>query len=190
VANGGLKTLPDLGRQAYPVLGKSAPLVSSLVALDLVSGTLKKQWRLSDSYLSLRHVAYHAGLNAVGVALQAHHPDALIQQQAPVFAVLNAQQDLVCSPEGLMLQGYGGSVACTPQGFLVSSPLSNKVVEFDGHAQCVRQFAVQEPCALACGMEHVWVGGKAASDSGANMALDNHWVVQPLVGLLRHRSLG
>lgn len=177
VANGGVKTLPDLGRQSVNVLGRVEPLDSSLVALDVHTGAVVHTWRLADPWLSLRHLAYHDTLDAVGVALQAHHPDVALKQGAPIVAVLSSE-GLVCGPSNMGFSGYGGSIAAAEHGFMVTSPVANALAAFDVQAQLVRQYRVPEACALSSGAGLVWVGSAGLRDSSA-LELDNHWVAQP-----------
>jgi hypothetical protein len=177
VANGGVKSLPNFGRQPLSALGRVEPLDSSLVALDLNSGVVLQTWHLEDPWLSLRHLAYHETLDAVGVALQAHHPDVALKQEAPIVAVLSSK-GLECGPSNEGFSGYGGSIVAGEHGFMVTSPLANALAEFDVHGQLVRQFRVSEACALSYGAGLVWVGNAGLRDSSA-LELDNHWVVQP-----------
>ena len=183
VANGGVKSLPALGRQSLAAIGEKEVLKSSVVALDALDGRLLHTWALADPWLSLRHMSYHARLDAVGVAIQAHHPDSVEKSTAPVLAVLN-RQGLLCGSSGADFSGYGGDVACHENGFLVSCTQSNRLAEFDMKAQCVRQYPVNAPCALVDEPERgtqaaVWVGSAEASH-GLDVELDNHWVLQPL----------
>ena len=47
---------------------------ASLVALHPGNGELLGQWRLADPYLSMRHLAWDARHQRLGIALQAEHP--------------------------------------------------------------------------------------------------------------------
>lgn len=176
VANGGVKTLPDLGRQSLNALGRVEPLDSSLVALNVKTGEVVNTWRLADPWLSLRHLAHHNQLDALGVALQAHHPDVSLKQQAPIVAVLTSN-GLVCASAGGGFSGYGGSIACTEHGFMVTSPPSNALAEFDVQAVLVQQYHEPEACALVRDSAFVWVGGARVRDT-LSLELDNHWVAQ------------
>ncbi|WP_036236917.1 DUF1513 domain-containing protein, partial [Methylibium sp. T29-B] len=78
VANGGVPTRPETGRQKLNL----DRMDSSLVRLDARSGALRGQWRLDDRRLSLRHMAWRdtpaAGARTqrvLGIALQAEHDD-------------------------------------------------------------------------------------------------------------------
>jgi hypothetical protein len=47
-----------------------------LLALNPKSGALLGQWRLGDPFLSIRHLAWDASTQRLGIALQAEHPAA------------------------------------------------------------------------------------------------------------------
>ena len=85
VANGGILNLPETGRRKLNLNRMDA----SLVKLNASTGELVTQWRLEDPFLSLRHMA-RAPDGTLAIALQAEHPDKLIQQQAPIMALLTA----------------------------------------------------------------------------------------------------
>ena len=158
VANGGIEIRPETGRTKHGV----ARMDSSLVRLDPVSGRLGGQWRLDDRRLGLRHVAV-ARDGTIGFALQAEHDDDPARQAAPVLALWDRRQGLrpVPLPPGILLAGYGGSVARLGAGFAVSCPRANQVVRWDlagGEARWQAPVRLREACPIAAG----WLGGAGA----------------------------
>ncbi len=97
---------------------------SSLVRLDGRTGKLLRLWKLDDSRLSLRHLAWSTapdGERRLGVAMQAEHGDPAQRSRAPLLAVLEG--DTLGVPtranDGF---GYGGDLAAAYNGgFVVSS---------------------------------------------------------------------
>ncbi|HLO62390.1 MAG TPA: DUF1513 domain-containing protein [Azonexus sp.] len=97
---------------------------SSLVRLDAKTGKLLRQWKLADSRLSLRHLAWSTapdGERRLGIAMQAEHGEAAQRSQAPLLAVLEGDELIVPTRanDGF---GYGGDLAAAYNGgFVVSS---------------------------------------------------------------------
>lgn len=97
---------------------------SSLVRLDAKTGKLLRQWKLADTRLSLRHIAWSTapdGERRLGVAMQAEHGEAAQRSQAPLLAVLEGDELIVPTRanDGF---GYGGDLAAAYNGgFVVSS---------------------------------------------------------------------
>jgi hypothetical protein len=189
VANGGIPTLPETGRSKRNLDRMDA----SLVALHPKTGALLGQWRLSDPYLSIRHLAWDASTQRLGIALQAEHPAAQERWRAPVLAVWEGER-LTPSPEPPDLRGYGGAVAARPGGgFLVGCPRANAVAVFDAEARWLRSVALPDACAVAVGAGQWWVGGSTGVlhagpriDAPTQLAVansvprwDNHWQVWP-----------
>lgn len=114
VANGGRLNLPETGRS----LRNAGHMDSNLARLDARTGALRQDWRLDDPFLSLRHLA-RAPNGTLAVALQAEHNDAASRNAAPLLAVLDGDHlRSIALPDGVLLGGYGGDVACItrPQG--------------------------------------------------------------------------
>lgn len=117
VANGSVLRTPE-GRKRD--LDRMA---SSLVLLDRRGGSLRGQWRLPDSRLSLRHMAWSTPPGndrpVLGVALQAEHDDPARRADAPLLAVWDGDTlDLPC-PLGSG-DGYAGDIAAADGGFVLS----------------------------------------------------------------------
>lgn len=83
VANGGIETRPETGRVKHGLNSMD----SSLVRLDFRSGRLEGKWRLKDSRLSMRHLAWSG--DYLGLSLQAEHQDGATRAAAPVLAVFD-----------------------------------------------------------------------------------------------------
>jgi uncharacterized protein len=189
VANGGIATLPETGRTKRD----TARMDASLVALHPRTGARLGQWRLADPYLSVRHLAWDARNQRLGIALQAEHPSPDDRWRAPVLAIWDGEC-LAASPKAPDLRGYGGAVAALPEGgFLVGCPRANVVAAFDGQGRWSHNLSLAEACAVAVGPSQWWAGGSTGvlhannpSHSSPNLAAaktiprwDNHWQVWP-----------
>ena len=168
---------------------------ASLVALSPAIGELLGQWRLSDPYLSIRHLAWDATARRLGIALQAEHPEPPDRWRAPVLAVWNGER-ITTSPEPPDLRGYGGAVAARPGGgFLVGCPRAGAVAVFDAEASWSHNLALPEACAVAANGDRWWAGGSTGvlqgdhhTDARARFAVgydaprwDNHWQLWPTI---------
>lgn len=170
VANGGIPTHADMGRTQLNQL----PMDSSLVALHPRTGQLLNRWTLSDSRLSLRHMAVHAS-GVVGIAMQAHHSTFALQDAAPVLALLD-ETGLRVAPDSAGVKGYAGDIVATPQGFVISCTKNNSAGQFDVQGNLLHSQAANAACALAAEGEQVWLGSLAVEFSRP-LELDNHWLL-------------
>ncbi len=186
VANGGIETRPETGRIKH----RLEQMDSSLVRLDPVTGRLTGQWRLDDGRLGLRHLAV-ASDGTIGIALQSEHDDDGARQVAPVLGLWDRRRGLrpVPLPSGVMLAGYGGSVAPLGGGIAVSCPRAGLVVRWDlagGEPRWLAPVQLAQACPIAAG----WLGGAGAvvhADGGGEaierlrlddaIRLDNHWAL-------------
>ncbi len=187
VANGGIETRLETGRTKHHL----ERMDSSLVRLDAASGRRTGQWRLDDPRLGLRHLAV-ASAGTIGVALQAEHDDDQARRAAPVLALWDPRRGLrpVPLPPGVALAGYGGSIAASADGIVVSCPRAGRVVRWQlaaGEARWQSPVLLPQACAIAAD----WAGGAGAivqAGSGADVAprrlalddslrLDNHWAL-------------
>ncbi len=201
VANGGIPTLPETGRaKLLDQRLKQQRMESSLAALHSETGEVLGQWRLSDPYLSIRHLAFDARSGRLGIALQAEHPDAAQRQAAPVLAVWDGRA--LRAAEGQpALQGYGGDIVALPQrladrgGFAVSCARANALGLFSAEGRWQKTLPHPGAYALAGKEGHVWLGGDpdilemdAPAQGSLPIAMltqsgvrdwhwDNHWVV-------------
>lgn len=184
VANGGVPTQPETGR----VKRDLERMDSSLVRLDARTGELLGQWRLDDSRLSLRHLAWNGSL--LGIALQAEHDDTVAKAAAPVLAVFDGE---TLSPVTATrtLAGYGGDIVATRtvagHGCAVSCPRVQGVALFDLASGRQNFLALEEACALTATPQRLWVGGRlqvlglqadlpAILTAVSGIRLDNHWI--------------
>jgi uncharacterized protein len=170
VANGGIHTHADMGRTQLNQL----PMDSSLVALHPRTGQLLNQWTLSDSRLSLRHMAVHAS-GVVGIAMQAHHSTSALRDAAPVLALLD-ETGLRMAPDSAGVKGYAGDIAATPEGFVISCTKHDSAATFDALGSLLHSQIAPAACALAAKGEQVWLGSKPAGVR-AQLELDNHWLL-------------
>lgn len=180
VANGGVPTQPETGR----VKRDLHRMDSSIVRLDAASGTLLGQWRLEDSRLSLRHLAWNGA--TLGIALQAEHDDPRAKSNAPILALFDGK-GLRTLDAPVPLVGYGGSIAPWGDGFAVGCPRSQGVAVFAaaGFRSLVN---LDEACPLASIHGKLWAGGggqmlsiapdavPVAAGQVPGIRLDNHWI--------------
>jgi uncharacterized protein len=184
VANGGVPTRPETGR-AKVDLDQMDP---SFVRLDGRSGAWRGQWRLTDTRLSIRHLA-RAVNGQVGIALQAEHDDAQAKAAAPVLAVFDGSAlRTVDAPRSLA--GYGGDIAAGSDGFHVSAPRAGGVAHWDADGRWAGFTPLAEACSLTRVAGEVWAGGRSqVAECGdgpaphklslAALRLDNHWLALP-----------
>lgn len=190
VANGGIPTQSETGRSKKWV----ARMDPSLVILHPADGRVLGQWKLPDARLSIRHLAWDAKRQRMGIALQAEHDEASEQAAAPVLAVWDAAKGLRLAQGQPPVKGYGGSIDCAPGeagGFVVTCPRADCTTWFDAEGRFVRTVAQPGvyPLALA-GPQQLLTGGghgvgvqttapawQAAHTPDAVSALqfDNHW---------------
>lgn len=183
VANGGIATLPETGRVKHDL----RHMDSSLVRLCAASGEVLQQWHAADRRLSLRHVCLRG--NLIGVALQAEHDEPDDRLRAPVLAIARGETlRSIVAPR--ILQGYGGDIHATSQGFAVSCPRANGVALFAPDGGWAGFVDLPEACALAGDRRGLYAGGANGAmrvpDTGAAEPLpslagrmDNHWVIIP-----------
>lgn len=159
VANGGIPTLPETGRSKRE-LGR---MDSSLVALHPATGALLGQWRLTDPFLSIRHLAFDADSGTLGIALQAEHPDEAKRAVAPVLAVWDGRT-LKAATDQPTLAGYGGDICAWPGGgFGVSCPRADRLALFGPDALWQGQMPHPGAYALSSDGRQWWL----ASSKGA-----------------------
>lgn len=147
VANGGIATLPETGRAKHQTITMDA----SLVALHPDTGARLGQWRLPDPFLSIRHLAWNARSQRLGIALQAEHQDADARAAAPVLAVWDGET-LIASRQQPAMAGYGGDICAHEQGgFVVSCPRADALAVFSHDAVFAQ--VVRHPLAYALAAE-------------------------------------
>ncbi len=125
VANGGLKTLPESGREIL----NSDDIAPNLAVLDLTSGTIEGAIELDRTYkkLSIRHLARTSD-DRIAFACQ-HQGDA--DEMPPLVGVLDREGKarLFDAPEEALarLNNYVGSVALDESGCVIAatSPVGN-----------------------------------------------------------------
>jgi hypothetical protein len=176
VANGGIATRPETGRLKLDL----STMDSSLVRLDAATGKLAGQWRVDDRRLSLRHLALRDGM--LGIAMQAQHDDPAQRAQAPVLALFDGNTlRTAASPP---LAGYGGDIAATNAGFVVSAPRQGGLELFDGRGRRTGHVPLDQACALVVAGPTLYAGGgdfalvmgpQSSTKTRIRLKLDNHW---------------
>ncbi len=167
---------------------------ASLVAVDPKRGRLLGQWRLDDSCLSIRHLAWNPAARRLGVALQVEHPDLDQRKAAPVLSIWDGEL-LRPAQNQPPLEGHGGDIVAHPQGgFAVSCPRADTLALFSADGEFLK--AIDQPLSYALA-EHGgpwWNSGKSAALVGQGQEtrrignpepdgvtadtawqLDNHW---------------
>lgn len=176
IANGGIDTAIETGRTKR----KLQQMDPSICCLHPHTGELLGQWRLPDTRLSLRHLAWalpHAsqqpaqtsGTPTLGIALQAEHDDLAQKAAAPLLAVLSWAD----RPEGALhlasgqpaLAGYGGDITVAGSGqhaqFLVSATRGHALARYALDGQFLGSTTLAEAGALAGATKFVWASGRA-----------------------------
>lgn len=187
VANGGVPTRPETGRLKLDL----ERMDSSLVALDEGSGEVRRQWRLGDPRLSLRHLAWGRTARGpvLGIALQAEHDAAVERASAPVLALFDGVHVLAVPP-ARPLSGYGGDIAFLDGMFAVGCPRAQGTALFGAAGEGQDFIPLEESCSIATTPGRIWAGGRhaaLAASSGPDASrdllslpdirLDNHWIV-------------
>ena len=125
VANGGLLTRPETGREILNL----DTMDSTLTYVDLSSGALVEQWRVGDAKSSIRHFDVDDDVVVIGMQVQRAalpHQDVVplagVHRRGQPIAVIDAKFEVTAA-----LNDYVGSVATSPatriSGF--SSPRGN-----------------------------------------------------------------
>lgn len=179
VANGGIPTQPETGRRKLRLDHMDSSIARLLPAKQ---GRIAGQWRLPDTRLSLRHlawgprVAWRPQQRWLGIALQAEHTDDADRAQAPVLALWDGEQlHAAPLPAGAELAGYGGDIGSDGQHFAVSCPRADQLTWWQPPAtpqapgqwlhahslQGVYCVANHSPShAIAAEHAQLWVGGQ------------------------------
>lgn len=196
VAIGGI--VRDLeGRRIEPE--RMAPALAQLSPGD---GRVVGHWTLDDPRLSLRHIAFAAGVAPgaapdsqplLGVALQAEHERDEVRRAAPTLAVWDGRSLRVATHDA-SAAGYAGDIAAGPGGgFVISAQKARRGLWWHpGQPDRLTMVAeLTEPCALATLDEGAGVllsAGRGAARWHTReapgmlpwpvaLAPDNHWVV-------------
>lgn len=184
VANGGIATQPETGRAKLDL----HRMDSSLVRLAPHNGALLGQWRLDDTRLSLRHLAwgFKDGQPVLGIALQAEHDDPATKARAPVLALFDGRGLRAVDVPAPSLGGYAGAIAFAQGLFAVSCTRSHGVALFDAAGGWQGFTGLTSACALAWapGAGLLWAAGASSALQmpasavavAPNVRLDNHWL--------------
>ena len=125
VANGGILTHPDHGREKLNL----NTMTSNMSCLRLINGELSKQYTINEPKLSMRHIAVNQH-DQVAVACQYEGP---VHLRKNLLLLISKGQInyLTCEPAVMKnLNNYLGSVAFDKSGTWIgaSSPRGNRVV--------------------------------------------------------------
>jgi len=199
VANGGLLRAEGDKKRDLHLMD------SSLVRLDPKTGQRLGQWRLKDSRLGIRHMAWSqpqgaatglAGTALLGIALQNEHDDVNQRRNSPVLALWDGEtlRTPSLSPAG---GGYAGDIVAGPDGgFVLSCLRVNAALKWSPaepeamvNVALLRDVGALAPWALSQESTGVLLGSARGVGRwhprmapvflawpGA-MALDNHWIM-------------
>ncbi|MEO6013217.1 MAG: DUF1513 domain-containing protein [Devosia sp.] len=193
VANGGIETHPDYGRQELNI-DTMAPSLSFVNRRD---GKLLGQLKLQDDLhqLSIRHMAVDAR-NRVWFGCQ-FRGDSARHPQLVGYANMEGEIKLIELPDDTLrdLRNYVGSVAASADGSLVavSSPEGDTILAIDADAQ--KPFVLQtlkNGCGIApdssgfvasSGLgDVVGLAGSPATSRSFDFGFDNHLRIMPILG--------
>lgn len=189
VANGGLDTAPDAGRENLNL----DTMQPSLTFVDSKTGDLKARHRLASEFsrLSLRHIA----ADAEGRVWFGGQWEGALEEAPSLigFAGLDTGVKLIADADapGVSLKGYIGSVAMDRGGavFAASAPKAGRVVYVDCETgRVVRESALADACGIAHDDDTAFAlssgfgalrretpdGRIIAEAELANVAFDNH----------------
>ncbi|TGG92644.1 MAG: DUF1513 domain-containing protein [Aphanocapsa feldmannii 277cV] len=164
VANGGVHTHPDLGRQSY----SEQALHASIAQFDIDSiensaaiphFSLSNIFYLNHAWLSPRHLSFQQYSHKLGVALQCLTPRNRVCGDVPTLAIISIPAseshdqgdtaDLIhygqAEPDML---GYAGDITATRSGFLLSSPRGNVISEWSLDGRLQYRITADKPCGL------------------------------------------
>lgn len=174
IANGGIRTHPDMGREKLNL----ATMKPSIVFVDSEDGSLMSRHELQPTLhrLSLRHMAVDAG-NQVWIGGQ-YEGD--IMEDVPVLARLAPDTGLVPvdlpADVGAMLGKYVGSLAIGTDGrtLAFTSPKSGVIITLDTKTGKPREFM---PACGVCGVQARADGFVSSSETGrfADRTFDRAW---------------
>ncbi len=162
VANGGILNLPETGRRKLNI----GRMDSNLARLDVHTGQVQAQYRLDDSYLSLRHLAF-APDGTLGIALQAEHPVLPDRRQAPALALLRGDQLRTVNwnpgEAPAAWDGYAGDVCWAANRFWASAPHAGWLASWSTQGEMLRTQALAGAGALAARGKRWLAGGEATA---------------------------
>lgn len=172
-------------------------MASALIRFDAARGQVTGEWRLPDTRLSLRHMAWSEGQDGpalLGIGLQAEHDDPGLRQRAPVLAVWDGKNLNIPSHDA-QADGYAGDVVAAPGGgFMITSERSHRGLWWHpgDPRRLTRVAQLQGISALAsladdeghgalfaghAGVAHWQLRGQPRMLSWPQpMTIDNHWV--------------
>lgn len=173
VANGGIPAAPETGRMKLHL----STMASSLSWMDGHNGEVREQWRLADSKLSLRHLAWgpldpSTGRPVLGVALQAEHEMTSLRKSAPLLALFDGRQLRPCANPPL--DGYGGDIAWTGTHWCVSATRADCLAFWHPDGRWAGRQELVGAGALAVSAGQLRAGGLETLRPG--LTLDNHWL--------------
>jgi len=160
VANGGILTLPETGREDR----SEGPLQSSLAALDPGTGQVDKVWEAPLPGVSLRHLSLSDD-GVLAVAMQ-QLPEPPGGGDSPVLALLPtpASRLELASPgnaDPRRWMGYAGSVAARRNFFAVTCPRAGLVAIWASNGTLAAEVAIPGAWGITTNASGWWVTNSA-----------------------------
>jgi hypothetical protein len=160
VANGGILNLPETGRRKLNI----GCMDSNLTRLELEGGQVISQFRVEDTFLSLRHLAW-APSGDVGVAIQAEHPQFSERQRAPAFALFGRDHlHIVEWSKDAILEGWDGyaaDICYANERFWTSAPNAGLLASWSANGSDQRIYPLTGVGALASGTMGCFASGSS-----------------------------
>lgn len=184
VANGGIRTRPDRGREKLNI----DTMRPNLAYVDPDAGVQEVVELDTELHMnSIRHLAERDGLVAFAMQWQGELPD-----PAPLLGLhRRGRAPTLCTAElaeQMAMEGYAGSVAFSAEGQVgITSPRGARLHVFDTDGRFAASHAQPDICGLAQGPQgflatdglgHVLceTGGKMSLTAQADRAWDNHLI--------------
>ncbi|WP_255988261.1 DUF1513 domain-containing protein [Chitinolyticbacter albus] len=154
VANGGILTLPQSGRDKLNL----ATMEPAVVILDMPSGRLLERYALPDRSYSLRHLARTAD-GALGIAIQAESPDGRDVIDTPLLAILRDGK-LTLAEHLPGWGGYAASVAAAGNVFIATALQGDAILLWDSRGAFLGEIGMQRPAGIAVDGARIFVSNE------------------------------
>ncbi|UXY15912.1 DUF1513 domain-containing protein [Chitiniphilus purpureus] len=154
VANGGILTLPQSGRDKLNL----ATMAPSVALLNAATGALQALHTLPEHTLSLRHLARTAD-GTLGIAIQAESPDGRDVRDAPLLALLR-QGRLTLAEHLPGWGGYAASLAAVGDLFIATALQGDTILLWHSDGTFAGEVGLQRPAGVAVDGGRVYVSNE------------------------------
>tara|TARA_Y100001936_G_scaffold230833_1_gene254261 strand:+ start:1085 stop:2146 length:1062 start_codon:yes stop_codon:yes gene_type:complete len=170
VANGGLRTHPETGRQKLNI----PTMQPSLTFLDIKNGTIAASYKFEQSrlrFLSIRHLAVNKS-GDVCIAMQDQGPRHDLVPLVALFRRGSNRLQLLAAPEAttLRFKGYAGATKMDESGRFVamSAPRGDRIAFWDAKDG---KFLTETRLVDGCGVAGTGVEGEFVATSGTGKVI-------------------